>query len=84
VGEYVRRSFVVNGAHKNSWARPDTASNYGRLGWIRETRPVAHILELGFIQGNNSEAHLRWLAELAAAVMFEAFTGRSWNPENDA
>lgn len=79
VGEFVRRSFVLNGAHPRSWARPDTASRFGRLGWIRQTKPAAHLLELGFMQGNNDDAHLSWLAEIAASAIFEAFTGRSWD-----
>lgn len=77
VGEFVRRSFLLNGTHRNSWARPDTASRFGRLGWIRQTRPAAHLLELGFIQGRNDDNHLNWLATIAASVIFEAFTGRS-------
>jgi len=77
IGNFVRRSFILNSAHPNSWARPDTASRFGRLGWIRQTRPVAHLLELGFMQGNNDDAHLSWLAKVAATVILEAFTGRS-------
>ncbi|MBD2089285.1 N-acetylmuramoyl-L-alanine amidase [Microcoleus sp. FACHB-1515] len=74
VGKFVRNAYILNGAHPNSWARPDTASRFGRLGWIRQTRPVAHLLELGFMQGKNDDAHLSWLAKIASAVIFDAFT----------
>lgn len=58
VGEFVRRSFLLHGAHRNSWARSDTASRHGRLGWVRQTRPASHLLELGSIQGRNDDDHL--------------------------
>lgn len=77
IGNFVRDSFIRNGAHPKSWARSDTASRFGRLAWIRQTRPVAHLLELGFMQGNNDDDHLSWLAKVAAAAILEAFTGRS-------
>lgn len=77
VGNFVRLSLMANGANSKSWARPDTESNHGGLGWIRQTRPVAHLLELGFMQGKNDDAHLDWLAKVAASAIFEAFTGRS-------
>jgi hypothetical protein len=47
VGEFVRAAHMGHGAHSKSWARPDTASRFGRLGWIRQTCPAAHLLELG-------------------------------------
>ncbi len=83
VGEFVRRSFILHGAHPRSWARPDTASSHGRLGWIRQTQPAAHLLELGFMQGKNDDTHLSWLAQVAASAIFEAFTGRAWDPEDN-
>lgn len=75
VGEFIKDAYLRRGAHANSWARPDTRSRFGRLGWIRQTRPAAHLLELGFMEGKNDIAHLRKLARIAAAVVFEAFTG---------
>lgn len=77
VGNFVRLSLMAHGANSKSWARPDTASNHRSLGWIRQTRPVAHLLELGFMEGKNDDAHLDWLAKVAASAIFEAFTGRS-------
>lgn len=32
------------------WARPDTASRFGRLGWIRDTKAKALLFEMGFVQ----------------------------------
>lgn len=78
VGEFVRRSYRFHGANERSWARPDSSSRFGRLGWIRQTRPAAHLLELGFMQGRNDEAHLNWLAKVAASAIYEAFTGHDW------
>ena len=75
VGEFIRQSFISHDAHKHSWCRPDTESEDGKLGWIRETKPVAHLLELGFMQGRNDNEHLYWLASVAAHAIFEAFTG---------
>ncbi len=79
IGEFVRESMKGHGAHSNTWARPDTASNHGSLGWIRQTRQLAHLLELGFMQGLNTNAHLMFLAEIGAKAVFEAFTGREAN-----
>ena len=75
VGEFIKEAFVRRGAHAKSWARADTESRFGRLGWIRQTRPAAHLLELGFMEGQNDDAHLRKLAQIGAAVVYEAFTG---------
>lgn len=75
IGNFIRDSMKGHGAHSNTWARPDTASNHGSLGWIRNTRQLAHLLELGFMQGSNSQNHLMFLAEIGAKALFEAFTG---------
>src|SRR5262245_2148017 len=75
VGEFIRAALIRYGAHKKSWARPDSASRFGRLGWIRQTRPAAHLLELGFMEGKNDDAHLEKLARIGASVVYEAFTG---------
>ncbi|WP_299473747.1 murein L,D-transpeptidase catalytic domain-containing protein [uncultured Roseibium sp.] len=79
IGEFVRDSMKGHGAHSNTWARPDTASNFNSLAWIRQTNQLAHLLELGFMQGSNSNAHLMFLAEIGAKALFEAFTGREAN-----
>lgn len=34
---------------KDRWAKPDTATRFGRLGFIRDTKPIAFLIELGFI-----------------------------------
>jgi N-acetylmuramoyl-L-alanine amidase len=75
IGEFLKAAYIRHGAHAKSWARPDTASRFGRLGWIRQTRPASHLLELGFMEGRNDDAHLRRLATIAANALFEAFTG---------
>ena len=77
IGNFVCSSLISHGAHTKTWAHPDTASNHKNLGWIRKTKPIAHLLELGFMQGKNDDDHLSWLSKVAAAAIFEAFTGRS-------
>ncbi len=66
---------VQLGAEANSWARTDNLASFGRLGWIRDTNPLAHLLELGFVMGDNKE-HLNWLSDLATVAIYEAFTGK--------
>lgn len=34
-------------------AKPDTATRFGRLGFCRDTNPVAYLIELGFISNMN-------------------------------
>jgi hypothetical protein len=59
------------------WSRQDihTSVRPGGLGWIRQTAPVAHLLELGFMQGYNTPEHLENLAVYTAKVLFTTFTG---------
>ena len=51
--EIMQRSFIESGAHKTSWSRADNLSRHGGLGWNTMTKPLAHILELGFMQDEN-------------------------------
>lgn len=78
VGEFIRQSYLRHGAHAHSWNRLHTQSGHGGLGWIRQTTPAAHLLELGFMQGKNNANHLKFLARTGAAVLYEAFTGHSF------
>jgi N-acetylmuramoyl-L-alanine amidase len=78
VGAFVKESYLRHGAHPKSWARPDTECRFGRLGWIRQTRPASHLLELAFMEGENSDAHLAYLAGIGAAAVYEAFTGNAY------
>lgn len=78
VGAFVRNAFLGNGAHPNSWSRKHTEARSGSLGWITQTKQAAHLLELGFMQGKNDDAHLQWLAKLAAIAVYEAFTGNDF------
>ena len=80
--------FIANalkrfGAHGTSWARPDTESGFKRLGWIRDTGPVAHLLELGCMEGDNSKKHFLKLAKVATQSICEAFTGFAWDDRID-
>lgn len=90
IGESVA-SHLTAGGSVNTWSRPDTAARPGMLGWIRNTKPLAHLLELGFMQGDNSQNHLNWLSDIAAQSLIKTL-GREpqqekpefdWvNPEN--
>ncbi len=78
IGIFVANALKRFGADGTTWARPDTESGFKRLGWIRDTRPVAHLLELGCMEGDNSKKHLLKLAKIATQSIYEAFTGVAW------
>jgi N-acetylmuramoyl-L-alanine amidase len=69
----IAESLVANlknaGANLRSWSRPDTVSNHGRLGWIRQPKMLSHIIEAGFIQDSNTEAdHEKYALLIAKAI----------------
>jgi N-acetylmuramoyl-L-alanine amidase len=66
VAEILKTEFIRNGAHMTSWARPDNFSNHGGLGWNSMTRPLAHILELGFMQDSTGPQDDEFYAEVTA------------------
>ena len=37
---------------KNRWAKPDTATRFWQLGFIRDTKPLAFLIELWFIDNS--------------------------------
>ena len=84
IGIFMANALKRFGADGTSWARPDTESGFTRLGWIRDTKPVAHLLELGCMEGDNSKRHLLKLAKIATQSLYEAFTGVAWDDENRA
>lgn len=77
VGEFIREGFIRFGMHDKSWTRVHTESPHKSLGWINKTNPLAHLLELGFMEGDNSSKHILRLADVAEKVLFEAFTGKT-------
>jgi N-acetyl-anhydromuramyl-L-alanine amidase AmpD/N-acetylmuramoyl-L-alanine amidase len=79
IGIFMANALKRFGADGTTWARPDTESGFTRLGWIRDTRPVAHLLELGCMEGDNSKKHLLKLAKIATQSIYEAFTGVAWD-----
>ncbi|MFZ4767032.1 MAG: N-acetylmuramoyl-L-alanine amidase, partial [Roseimicrobium sp.] len=76
VGAFIRQALLRHGAHPKTWNRLHTESRFGSLGWIRQTVPAAHLLELGFMEGKNDDAHMSFLARVGAASLYEAFTGQ--------
>ena len=83
IGIFVANALKRLGGDSTSWARSDTESGFKRLGWIRDTKPVAHLLELGCMEGDHSKKHLLKLAKIAAQSVYEAFTGVGWNDRID-
>lgn len=66
-----------------SWIKDhflDWAGYY--LGFIELTKPLAHIIEHGFMSGRNDEEHLTKLANWSAQVIYETFTGKEYTNEN--
>lgn len=49
-------SSVIN--IKDRGAKPDTATRFGRLGFIRDTKPTAFLIELGFIDSEYDRAQV--------------------------
>jgi len=66
-----------NGASPASWANPDTVSRFGRLGWIRDTIPLAHLIECGFMQDDigdvADEKYAKWVAQAICGVLEKPF-----------
>jgi N-acetyl-anhydromuramyl-L-alanine amidase AmpD/N-acetylmuramoyl-L-alanine amidase len=83
IGIFMSNALKRFGADGTTWARPDTESGFTRLGWIRDTRPVAHLLELGCMEGDNSKKHLLKLAKIATQSIYEAFTGVARDDRTD-
>lgn len=79
VGAFIRQSLLRHGAHSKTWSRKHTDSPHKSLGWIRQTNPAAHLLELAFMQGSNTPEHLMKLARIGAAALYEAFTGNVYS-----
>lgn len=73
IGEVMLKKWRQLGANKTSWNRADTLVRFGRLGWIRDTKPTAHLVELGFIQDSqgaiDDQLHAKLLTEAICAVM---------------
>jgi hypothetical protein len=79
IGQFIQQTFLREGAHSLSWARPHTVSRHGRLAWIADTNPVSHLFELGFINGSRGNDYFQWLAKLASTAIYESFTGEQYD-----
>lgn len=62
LGDTLASIFRAKSNNKNTWSRPDT--NIGSLYLIRETKPTALLVELGFMQGRNDDEHINWLSQV--------------------
>lgn len=67
----MKKIFIDCGADSTSWARPDTMSNHGGLSFIRRTKPLAHLIEAGFIQDNNDDASDQFYAKTIATAIIK-------------
>lgn len=78
VAEYCRELLVQYGAHPSTWARNQRSSRHKNgIGFINQPHVLSHILELGFMEGSNTEAHLQDLALIAAQALCHLFTGKA-------
>jgi len=55
---------------KNRGGKPDTVSAHGTLGFIRKTKPLAFLIELGFIDNetDRDRVWVKWAASLKLAL----------------
>ena len=54
---------------KDRWAKPDTATRFGRLGFIRDTKPVAYLIEFWFIDNDYDRRQVIQYAPTALAKL---------------
>ncbi len=76
IGLAVQNAMKAAGAGKHTWCKSHTKSRHGSLGWIRQVKVMSHLLELGFMEGDNSDEHLQKLADIGVAGLkngLEAF-----------
>lgn len=71
------------GGSANTWSREGIVAGVRSLGWIREPNTLSHLIECGFMQGDNSDNHLRELARRCAITIYETFTGQLYSINNN-
>ncbi len=69
IADAMVKVFKDNGANKTSWSRPDTDSNHGRLGWIRQPKMLSHLIECGFMEDDLSNATDDFYATIIAKAI---------------
>lgn len=69
IAEYWAEHMRQTGAHPSTWARPQNAGRFTRLQWIAQPKCLSHLIELGFMEGRNTDDHLLSLAHKAAAAV---------------
>ena len=74
VAKSIANCLITEGAHTSSWARADTESPRKRLAFIRQPKMLSHIIELGFIQDNNTEAECKWYAVALAKSLVKVLS----------
>lgn len=91
VGKALADKFIALGAYKGktpsnlfdfdgTWVKDHYLNWAGfNLGWLENTRPLAHLIEHGYMSGNGSADHLNKLADWTSQAIFETFTGRPYN-----
>ena len=55
--------------YKNRGAKPDTSTRHGRLGWIRDTKPWATLIECCFI--DNKDDMKKFEVDMVAYAIYE-------------
>lgn len=71
------------GGSANTWSREGIVAGVRSLGWIREPNTLSHLIECGFMQGDNSDNHLRELARRCAVTIYETFTNQLYSINNN-
>lgn len=71
ISKAVINTMIGEGANTKSWVRPDTMSNHGRLGFLRNTNCLSHIVELGFMEGDTSDAECQFYAKALALSIIQ-------------
>lgn len=71
------------GGSANTWSREGIVAGVRSLGWIREPNTLSHLVECGFMQGDNSDNHLRELARRCAVAIYETFTNQTYSINNN-
>lgn len=75
VAERLVAGMKKGGATRTSWARNQSVSRFSRLGWIAQPKCLSHLVELGFMQGQNNKEHLMKLAGILAGGVIAVIRG---------
>lgn len=67
-GEVFQNEYIRATGLKNRWVIADTANRHGRLWFVRDTKCLAYLLEMGFLT-NESDRNTVWLKSAWAIIL---------------